>query len=271
MEKLKRTASVKYTWNKYTREEKKDAQGNVIRDANGNIEYTDWKWADSGTEWGTKTKYANEILYPNVVSTLTADQISTGTTSASGESESGHSNKSGNSTTKYEWSSTTYSYSISKIYGGEANGETATKGFVYKSIDEGWYYDRNFCFYNPRLILHQAVYGKTYAFSYIAGEVDEGSISEGQYVVRIPRDFEHPPEFSEIGSQESAKGWGDAQENFNEIKGNLQSFVSFEGVGVGDIYKYGTLEANEHVALPHLKIAEAFGGNVWKESVGVKG
>ena len=86
----------------------------------------------------------------------------------------------------------TPNWEIDLIYGGSADGEDATSGFIYGTVNEGWYYDRNFQSYNSRLTLNAALYkGNQKAFQYTDGDIGVG-MAETEYVVQIPRDFAHP-------------------------------------------------------------------------------
>ena len=174
----------------------------------------------------------------------------------------------------YNYGTVTYTvnpdaWSIVKVYGGGSNACGAGKngrGFGYVLKNEGWFYDKYFEPYTSRQTLSNALgQGDDHAYTYTPGK------AVGEYDVWIPKDL---PRIPNITGPESAADWYSTQTEMKNLKNNIQSFISFgiRGTVKGKkVYQYGTQTSTEFVALPYLKIAEAFGGNVWKESVGVKG
>ena len=231
--------------------------------------------------WSTKKdiyRYRYALLYPDEVESLKSKITTSAPPSSTNSLVSIDQTK--DDYTKPSTPSNSYSYgtvtetiienwSITDIYGGRNNAELGTEGFIYETSDTGWNYDRNFLTYDQRLTLDQAILGHTVDYEYKEGDVSSLGIREGQYVIHIPRNFDAPP--SDINTPGAGQAYYEASQQYAAVKGNMQSFISFEGDGEGDVFKYGTKQANEIVALPHLKIAEAFGGNIWKESLGVKG
>lgn len=162
-------------------------------------------------------------------------------------------------------------WTIQELYGANANGQITSDdydaddyyGFAYKTLDEGWFLDIDFETYVDRLKLGEAL-GNNLEYTYTFGPAIY------QYDVWIPRDItawgSGSYDNSDIEMIETVRA------EIANIKKNMQSFISFETDGEsGDIFKYGTSIVTESAALPHLKIAEAFGGNVWKDAVNVKG
>ena len=263
---VRRKATVTYSCGKETRDYH---EGSV--DPATNVETQGWwgDWSSDGT-WtsGSVTvyKYEYEELTPDVIA-ANADKITTGSTSQRGIDESNKPSKPSDSDdTRYgTLTMSTPNWQIDTIYGGTADGETATEGFIYKTGTHGWDYDRDFDSYSERLILNEALDGERDEFSYVSGDVT--SAKDTEYVIRIPRNFEDPPTID--GAAES-EDWYAAQDAYNEVKSNMQSFISIEP-NSSDTFKYGEYSKDEKAMLPHLKIAEAFGGNVWRDSINVKG
>ena len=165
-------------------------------------------------------------------------------------------------------------WSIVKVYGGgsgvckagyaaDTNDTSTRNGFAYVLQNDGWWYDTHFVEYTDRTSLGTAL-GQDHTFTYTDGK------AIGEYDVWIPKNTDgwYP------NSGAEAEAYYNTNLEMKGIRDNIQSFISFGlrgSVQGKDVYKYGDKISIETVALPQLKIAEAFGGNVWKESTGVKG
>ncbi len=161
------------------------------------------------------------------------------------------------------------SWTIDRVYGQNTSAQQTELGTGYgfryfTPDDQGWYLDIDFVEYDGRRTLAQA-FGLQH--DYHPEQAHLGP-ETGEYDLWIPRNMEALA--SEINSWQQAEYYQRLLDEIETITGEMQTFISFDTDG-DDIFKYGTEIAIETCALPHLKIAEAFGGNIWKESLGVKG
>ncbi len=165
------------------------------------------------------------------------------------------------------------SWEIVEIYGGNTNHSykkedgteydpASTYGFRYRTQNTGWQLALEYASYGKRLELWESLgQAGEHDFEYKLGG---GDISE--YTVWFPYD----ETFGRASTPERHQA-EKLQANITKLKAYMQSFVTLETEDDTDIYKFGTKIEIEKFAMPKTKIAEAFGGNVWKESIAVKG
>ncbi len=241
-----------------------------------NPEYSDWYYVSDVHRYKTIKKYKWERLTPDKLSQYTSCITSQPaprrpTRGQTIDDDAYPSNwPSDNATNDY--GSTVHrennpDWVITKIYGGGATGQETNDsnewyGFRYTNENKGWYLDEQFTSYDGRIALATAVNElEKYTYTPTTGH------SDGMYDVTIPRDidgFQH--EMMSAGDPHAWEYYSEVMNEYLGMKATIQSFVTIEP-DEGDAFKYGTKIEVETVALPKLKIAEAFGGNVWKESV----
>ena len=263
-----------YTAKRYVKE---DDEPEYEEDENGNQVQTNkgaWHWSYDGV-WKreqTITRYVYKTITADDIKTYAAqNKIKPNKTTprpagTDDWTDIGTPSNDGNDYRNYSY--TTTDWTVTEIYGAKTNTETTfdnidtdtVYGFRYKTVEEGWYLDTDFKFYDDRIVLAAAL-DLIHQYTYKPGE------ATGEYDVWIPRDMAAMA--SEIDSWQEAEYYQMLQGEINKIKNEMQTYISFESEE-GDIFKFGTRIHIEAVALPHLKIAEAFGGNVWKETVDVK-
>ena len=232
------------------------------------------KWEDDGTWTSSKTvtRYRYVTLNENDIATYAAQgKIKPETTCSHSSSDNpvdGISEPEDSSDTEYSGFTSWIDgqWTIQEIYGANTNAQVDDDyinayGFKYKTENKGWYLDTDFETYDARLELSEA-FGLQHEFVFVPGP------STHEYDVWIPLDMATAYADNPTDAERLAKLNAEIQ----NMKQQMQSFVSFETEGdSSDIFKFGERQVTESAALPYLKIAEAFGGNVWKDSVNVKG